>query len=500
MPGSFASVDRRFVAVVLSAISLALVGLAAMQVAWVTKTINMREAQFSESLDHALLSVSDHLERIERMQDLKRSRKGRRLLARLDSLRHADPMPLDDAQLPIGHVSDDPEAVPSLPPARQVERAEHEELVADLVRAILANEIRRGIRERLDPELLDSLLHAELFGLGIADTPSWGVYDRQGRWVSLARTEPDTAGLWAHGATVRLFRHDIAGPVHFLRVHADHDRSARLAGLWPLMVASGLFVLIIAIAFAYTMRTMLRQKRLNDIRTDLVNNLTHELKTPISTIGLACEALADPSIPRTEEQVRSYTAMIRDENKRLGALVENVLLSAVQDSGTMVIKPVDLDLHAVIADVVRSSSMLVSRRSGRIETSLAADIHHLRADRIHLTNLLYNLIDNAVKYCEQEPRIRIATRSDDTGVHLSVTDNGIGIAPSEHRKVFDRLYRVPTGNLHNAKGFGLGLSYVKNVVERHGGRVRLESRPGAGSTFHIFLPFEHEHAHQAPRR
>jgi two-component system phosphate regulon sensor histidine kinase PhoR len=257
--------------------------------------------------------------------------------------------------------------------------------------------------------------------------------------------------------------------------------------------------LIIAV-FIATLRSVVRQKRISVIRNDLVNNLTHELKTPISTIGLACEALADPSIPRSAEQVRSYISMIRDENKRLGSLVENVLQSAVLDSGHMVLKIVDLDIHALVQDVIRSSNILVSRRSGRIVTDLRAEIHHVEGDRIHLTNLLYNLIDNAVKYTRSEPLIRIATRSDDTHITISVTDNGIGIAPSEQRKIFDRLYRVPTGNIHNAKGFGLGLSYVRTVVERHHGRITLESEPGLGSTFHIQLPFEHVISRQAPAR
>ena len=213
--------------------------------------------------------------------------------------------------------------------------------------------------------------------------------------------------------------------------------------------------------------------------------------TPISTISLACEALNDPSVPQNEDSRRRFVAMIRDENKRLGSLVENVLQSAVMDSGHMLLKRVDLDLHNVVHDVVRSSSMQVSRRNGRIDLDLKAEIHHLTGDRIHLTNLLYNLVDNAVKYTEKEPRITIATRSTDEGVFLSVTDNGIGIPRSEQQKVFDKLYRVPTGNIHNAKGFGLGLSYVRTVVQRHGGRIELESEPGRGSTFRIFLPFEH---------
>jgi two-component system phosphate regulon sensor histidine kinase PhoR len=488
--------EKRRMAIMLAAISMALLGLLAIQAVWVRKTIRLREAQFKEGVDRALLAVTDELERKDRLRELRSRREGRRLLARLDSLQRSARMSHDELQRadPMGIIGDQG-SISALRPSDAAHAADHEELVTDLVRSLLSTGKQRQIRQRIDPALVDSLLAAELAPLNLRDTARWGVYDARGEWVPLARHEGDTTGLWEHGAQARLFRHDIGGGNHVLRVRVGRSQTALLAGLWPLLAATALFALIILVAFVRTLQSVKRQKRLIDIRTDLVNNLTHELKTPISTIGLACEALTDPSIPRSEEQVRRYTAMIRDENKRLGALVENVLLSAVQDGGSMVVKPVDLDLHAVIADVARSSGMLVSRRNGTIDTDLRAEIHRLKADRIHLTNLLTNLVDNAVKYCEQEPRIRIATRSDDEGIWVSVADNGIGIAPAEQRKVFDKLYRVPTGNLHNAKGFGLGLSYVKNVVERHGGRIRLESTPGMGSTFHIFLPYEHEHAH-----
>lgn len=482
--------ERRSITVMLVAIMVALGGLLALQAMWTRETIALREEQFSQEVSHALYRVSDHLERTERMGELRRNRQGKRLLARLDSLRAAAvkpmaPQPPTHALVPL----DEPMELRAEEPLR-MESAQMEEMVADLVRGILATELGRDIRARVDPVVLDSLIRHELIGLGVEGAPHWAVFTDEGEPVpGLSMPDSATGALRSAHHRVRLFRHDLGGRAYFLHVQAEHARSALLRGALPMLIASALFVAIIAVSFIYTIRTVLRQKRLNDIRNDLVNNLTHELKTPISTIGLACEALTDPSIPRTEEQVRAYTAMIRDENKRLGALVENVLQSAVQDGGRMVMKPVDLDLHAVINEVVRSSAIQVTRRDGRIETDLSAEIHRVKADRIHLTNLLYNLIDNAVKYCEKEPRIRIATRSDDEGVAISVADNGIGIPASEQRKIFDRLYRVPTGNIHNAKGFGLGLSYVKNVVERHGGRIRVESTVGLGSTFHIYLPF-----------
>lgn len=482
--------EKRSITVMLVAIVVALAGLLVMQATWMRETVRLREEQFDQNVLNALHRVSDRLEGLERMRELKGNRKGRRILARLDSLRSTArrqmaPIGMNEDMLAMEGRSDLP-----IEEDRAGDDEQYEAMISDLVRGILADELVRDIRRRVDPVVVDSMLKQELSGLGVDGKPRWAVYTVHGNPVT-GLAMPDSADhvLDNPPFRARLFRHDLAGVEHYLHVEASLSRSTLLRGAWPMLLVSVLFAGIIATAFIFTIRTVLRQKRLNDIRKDLVNNLTHELKTPISTIGLACEALADPSIPRTEEQVRAYTAMIRDENKRLGALVENVLQSAVEDSGRMVMKLVDLDLHAVIAEVARSSAMQIGRRGGRVETDLAAELHRLKADRIHMTNLLYNLIDNAVKYCEKEPRVRIATRSDDEGITVSVTDNGIGIPANEHRKIFDRLYRVPTGNLHNAKGFGLGLSYVKSVVERHHGRIRLDSVVGQGSTFHIYLPF-----------
>lgn len=470
-----------------AAISLALGGLIAIQVAWLRSTIALREAQFAQGVEGALLNVSERLERIEKMEDLRRHGSGRRLLLRLDTLRRNEQGAQGGGMVMRPHPLHDRAA--TLAP---LDRAEHEALVTDMVRGILAAEMIRDIRERIDPLLLDSLLREELDAVGVSEGVRYGVFDAEGRPAYLPpEVEVDSAALATSPHRVRLFRHDIAGAPHDLHVLIADRSGAILRGVLPMVLVSVVLIAAILLAFAWTIRTILHQKRMGDIRNDLVNNLTHELKTPISTIGLACEALADPSMPKSEEQVRNYTGMIRNEIKRLGALVENVLQSAVLDSGSMVIKRVELDLHSLIRDVTRSSGMQVERRSGTIDLDLRAEIHHLHGDRIHLTNLLYNLIDNAVKYTEQVPRIRIATRSDDVGITISVVDNGIGIPASEHEKIFDRLYRVPTGNIHNAKGFGLGLSYVRSVVRRHGGSIRVESTPGKGSTFHITLPFEH---------
>jgi len=506
-------VEKRRITILLLAISAALIGLMGIQVKWMRDSMALREAQFDRTVDHVLFAVSDRMEQMEKLHDLQRHRTGRRLLRKLDAMRRAYDERLTTAATAsdTDAVLSDPGPLPPEPPSALEDMedegartaweegfAAHEALVTDMVRAIFSQELARDIRERIDLPVLDSLLRAEFLVKGMDEPFNYGIYDAQGEEVVFGheqRIDPAQVGRSDHRE--RLFRHDLVGPVYYLHVQVPGHRGSSWLRMLPLLLTSVLLMSIIVVAFFFTIRTIFRQRRINDIRNDLVNNLTHELKTPISTIGLACEALTDPSMPKTEQQVRTFVAMIRDENKRLGSLVENVLQSAVLESGHMVLKRVGLDVHALIQDVIRSSSMQVSRRNGHIELDLKAEIHHVNGDRIHLTNLLYNLIDNAVKYTDQEPRIRIATVSNDEGITVSVTDNGIGISASEQRKIFDRLYRVPTGNLHNAKGFGLGLSYVRTVVERHGGRIRLESAPGRGSTFHIFIPFEHGSATQA---
>jgi two-component system phosphate regulon sensor histidine kinase PhoR len=512
-------VEKRRIKGLLIAISVALIGLMGIQVKWMRDTMALREAQFQRSVDNALFTVSDRLEHVEKMKELKRNKAGRKLLRKLDELREESAQEAATVEEVMAESGLDPgpaapktasgPGMPDAPMAIEEDHAgssvkttveEHEALITDLVRAILAKELGRDIRDRINTRLLDSLLSSELRAGGVQPGYSYGIFTEKGEAVDIGVGGIHDTLLLESRYKEKLFRHDLAGPCYYLHVVVPGQRGMLWRGMLPVLLTSALFMAIIVVAFFFTIRTIYQQKRISDIRNDLVNNLTHELKTPISTIGLACEALVDPSMPKTEQQVRTFVNMIRDENKRLGSLVENVLQSAVLESGHMVLKRVDLDVHALIQDVVRSSNIQVSRRNGRIDQELKAEIHHVSGDRIHLTNLLYNLIDNAVKYAEQEPRIRIATANDDEGVTISVTDNGIGIAPSEQRKIFDRLYRVPTGNLHNAKGFGLGLSYVRTVVERHGGRIKLESAPGRGSTFHIFIPFEHVRTQTAAGR
>ncbi len=490
--------DKRSVTVLTAAITLALAGLVFIQWRWISGTIALKDEQFGESVDNALIAVSDRLERFEAVQGLRGHATGRRMIERLDSLGRAR----DQADNDIDDA--DGEDVPPPPPSDtaalewRVHRSDRDSLINDVVRGLLSAELFGDISERIDPQLLDSLIGDELRRHGINARYEQGVFGGEGPPLLLGfAAKADTAALRASPHRTRLFRNDFVGDHYWLHLYLPDEQRYVLRSMWPMLSASALFLFLIAAAFVYTLRTIWKQKRLGDIKNDLVNNLTHELKTPISTIALACEALNDPSIPKSPEQLKIFTTMIRDENKRLGMLVESVLQSAVVDSGRMHLRVVDVDLHAVLVDVVRNSSISAQNKGGRVELTTTAELAHVRGDRIHLANVFYNLIDNAVKYCEREPVVQLSTRSDAQGITVSVQDNGIGIPRSEQKKIFDRLYRVPTGDRHNVKGFGLGLSYVKAVIERHGGAIRVESGPGSGSTFHITIPFEHGNRDQA---
>ncbi|MFM7103887.1 MAG: sensor histidine kinase, partial [Flavobacteriales bacterium] len=201
-----------------------------------------------------------------------------------------------------------------------------------------------------------------------------------------------------------------------------------------------------------------------------------------------CEALKDPDMIKSTAASGSYVEMIRQENKRLGILVENVLRTSVFEQGKVILNRKKTDVHGLIEQVIANMQIQARQRKGSISTQLDAHDAMVEGDALHLSNIIYNLLDNALKYCDREPQIQVSTNDDNESFLLRVKDNGIGIARNNQSKVFDKLFRVPTGNVHNVKGFGLGLSYVKNVIEMHNGKVDVQSETGKGSIFTIIIP------------
>lgn len=249
-----------------------------------------------------------------------------------------------------------------------------------------------------------------------------------------------------------------------------------------------LLLLILVLAFAYTVITINRQKKLSELKNDFINNLTHEFKTPIFSISLASGLLKKSEKIQESEKLMKYAELIDNEGQRLKSQVDKVLQMALMDSGNFKLEKKQLDLHELISKVARNFELVINERNGALKLDLDAVNHVIVADETHLNNIIYNLLDNAVKYTDAKPEIMVSTTDAEKGILLKIKDNGIGMGEDVQKLIFDKFYRAESGDLHNVKGFGLGLSYVKSVVDAHKGRIKLSSKRNKGSEFSIFLP------------
>ena len=287
-------------------------------------------------------------------------------------------------------------------------------------------------------------------------------------------------------AKVTLFPSNTLDETLTLHINFPSKGSFLLKEMWGSMSISLLLMFFIIIALVFMFKTILTQKKLSELRSDFISNMTHEFKTPISTISLACQAMSDPDMMGgNTAQSAPFVKMINDENQRLSLLVERILQSAVMDRGELKLKKEKVLLTEIIHEVVHNAQFRLKSIGGKIDLQIPTELIEITADKMHFTNLFSNLIDNGIKYCEEVPHLVIELKKEENAYLLSVSDNGIGISKEHITKIFDKLYRIPTGNLHNVKGFGLGLSYVKVISELHGWNVSVKSVVGKGSTFTI---------------
>ncbi|MFV0269960.1 MAG: sensor histidine kinase [Draconibacterium sp.] len=286
-----------------------------------------------------------------------------------------------------------------------------------------------------------------------------------------------------------LFQNDYYGPKpNYLNVYFPHRKRYlfRQTGLTiiPTIILTGLLIAI----FAYAILVILRQKKLSNIKNDFINNMTHELKTPISTISLASQMLQDGSIANTPSTIEHVSKVIFQESKRLSFQVEKVLQMAVFNEGRLKLKLREFDVNKMIETVTANFELRVKNKNGILHTEIMAEDAVIKGDEVHITNVIFNLLDNAMKYSRENPEIWVRTENRKNKIMISVQDNGIGIGKEHHDQIFDRFYRVPTGNVHDVKGFGLGLSYVKKIVDLHNGTIKVESALNKGTKFKIYFP------------
>jgi two-component system phosphate regulon sensor histidine kinase PhoR len=287
---------------------------------------------------------------------------------------------------------------------------------------------------------------------------------------------------------VPLFADDTGNSEYQLFVSFPEKKGYILASISTILVLAAIFILIIILAFASAIYQLLRQKQISEIKTDFINNMTHEFKTPIATINLALDAIKNPKIINDKEKVMRYTEMIREENKRMHGQVENVLRISKLEKNQLDLTSSVADLHEVITDAVTHVGLIVNDKGGYINENLGALQSEVMVSKFHFTNVIVNILDNAIKYSEDSPKIDIYTENAGNNIILKISDQGIGMSKNVQKHIFDKFYREQKGNIHNVKGHGLGLSYVKKIVEHDHGSVYVESEKGKGSTFTIKLP------------
>ena len=352
------------------------------------------------------------------------------------------------------------------------------------VRQVSNNYFIANINDTPQPYLLENLLKAEFQRSHLLEDFEYGIYDCFNDSIVFGSKISFKPGIERTQAKQIHKLENFEPDGHYFGVVFPNKSSFILQQL-DFWMYSSIVILLIVIFFSYTVHVMLKQKRLSEIRTDFVNNMTHELKTPISTIGLSADAIQGALSNADTERVRSYVDIIKNENSRLKSQVERVLQIASLSPKKVALQNQEIDMHSLLQSAAQTFQMQIQDDDGSIKTTFQAQQFRIKGDSVHITNVVYNLIDNAVKYTTLTPHIQIRTTWKSGWLRIEFEDNGIGIDRENQKMIFEKFYRVPTGNLHSVRGYGLGLFYVKTIVEAHKGKINLISEPEKGSTFVI---------------
>jgi two-component system, OmpR family, phosphate regulon sensor histidine kinase PhoR len=344
-----------------------------------------------------------------------------------------------------------------------------------------------AVNDVIDANVLEYFLRKEFSKRNVTMDFEYGIYDCNSERMVYGNYVNTGAGEFELHPTKRTDLPKWENKTYYFGVNFPTRENHLLSqmGIWGF---SSFVLLVMIVFFAYALFVILKQKRLSEIQRDFINNMTHEFKTPISTIAISSEVLKNPSIIENPGRLLNYATIIQEQACRLKNQVETVLQMATIDKEQIKLKKEPVDVHEVIHKAVENIEALLKQQNGSITYELQATESIIHADRLHLTNIIYNLLDNAIKYSTASPQICVLTRNEKKGIWLSIRDNGIGISKEHQKKILDKFYRVPTGNVHDVKGFGLGLNYIQSLVKAHKGYITLLSELHQGSTFSIFLP------------
>ena len=476
-----------------------------LQLGYIQEMVEMKKEQFDESVNRALYQASRNLELNETLRYLEKDiNETERRSHKTDSAGTWSTRSSFQQKTLTSHPANMPKAMilrtdknslnetqKSLQEIVKNRYVYQKALLDEVVYVILYSASEKPLKERINFKQLDQDLKAEMMNNGINIPYHFTVTTQDGREVYRCPDYSEEGEEYSYSQV--LFRNDPQAKMGVVKVHFP-DMDSYIFSSVKFMIPSVIFTLVLLVTFIFTIVVIFRQKRYTEIKNDFINNMTHELKTPIASISLAAQMLSDQSVAKSEKMQQHLGNVINDESKRLRFLVEKVLQMSMFDKKKAVFKKKQLDLNEMVENIANSFSLRVEHTGGKVYTDIEAIDSTLYVDEVHFQNVIFNLMDNAVKYRKPDEALNVTmkTWNDDRHLYLSIADTGMGMKKENLKKIFEKFYRVHTGNVHDVKGFGLGLAYVKKVVDLHDGTIKVESELGKGTTFTIQLPVIHD--------
>ncbi len=455
--------NQRTIFIIVVMLGLAVIGVMTLQMRFINETYRANEIQFDSQISNMLSSVAARLQSNEE-----------------DILINGYS---DRGQKALGQST------------KNIKGDTSQESMAQL--SLVKRQTKRSLEERLNITTLNVFLKHELEIKKIKVPYNYGVFSvAKNAFITYNAyyviPEENTVGLayLLNSSYKTILFSNSPKVLGYLYIQFPTKNAIVWGGLWTTLAASIFFTLIILGCFAYTINVILHQKKLSEMKTDFINNMTHEFKTPIATISIAADSIVHKNIINNSEKIQRFADIIRQENRRMNAQVEKVLQMALIDREELKLNLSPVNLNEVVQQAVGNAVLQVEKKEGNVRTDLRAEMPTVEGDRTHIESMINNLLDNANKYSPEQPDILVSTRNVPNGVAVTVTDKGIGMTATARKHIFDKFYRVHTGNLHDVKGFGLGLTYVKTMMTAHKGQIDVRSELGKGSSFTLVFPFQ----------